>query len=95
MSGEDRLTRMAGIAAALLLLLPALAYGEGGGAAGSLTVCRRRQLATDGTISSALKIVAIHDHLFLPARAMTCFTVRVVLGMTRQALGTSSFRPTW
>lgn len=88
---------MAGIAAALLLLLPALAYGEEAVLPEVSLSVGGASLATDGTISSALKIVAILTTMsFLPAIAltMTCFTrIAVVLGMTRQALGTQQLPP--
>lgn len=55
------------------------------------------QLATDGTVSSALKIVVLMTVLsFGPALILTstCFTrIAVVLGMTRTALGTQSLPP--
>ncbi len=55
------------------------------------------QLASDGTMSAAMKIVILMTALsFLPAMVLTttCFTrIAVVLGMTRTALGTQSLPP--
>lgn len=55
------------------------------------------ELASNGTVSSSLKIVFLLTILsFVPAMilCMTCFTrIAVVLGMTRTALGTASMPP--
>ena len=55
------------------------------------------ELASDGNVSSALKIVILLTSLsFVPALVltMTCFTrIAVVLGMVRTALGTVSLPP--
>ena len=55
------------------------------------------ELASDGSISSALRIALLLSALsFAPAAilTMTCFTrIAVVLGMTRTALGTASMPP--
>lgn len=55
------------------------------------------ELASNGTVSSSLKIVALLTLLsFAPAMilCMTCFTrIAVVLGMTRTAIGTAALPP--
>ena len=55
------------------------------------------QLASDGGVSSTIKLVILLTLLsFAPAMmlTMTCFTrIAVVLGMTRTALGTQSMPP--
>jgi flagellar biosynthetic protein FliP len=55
------------------------------------------ELASDGTVSSTLKLLILLTLLsFAPAMilTMTCFTrIAVVLGMTRTALGTQSMPP--
>lgn len=86
-----------GAALAAAVLLPVLAIAEEALLPPVSLTVGATNLGTDGTISSALKVMALLTALsFLPAIAltMTCFTrIAVVLGMTRQALGTQQLPP--
>ncbi len=76
------------------------AFAQSGGVAGlpdlSINI-GGSQLASDGGVSSTIKLVILLTLLsFAPAMmlTMTCFTrIAVVLGMTRTALGTQSMPP--
>ena len=82
---------------ALGLLLPLTAWAQGSQLPDLSISIGGAELASQGTVSSALRIVALITALtFLPALVLTatCFTrIAVVLGMTRTALGTQQLPP--
>jgi flagellar biosynthetic protein FliP len=98
MSGRQ--TRLGSLVAFVALALPAISFAatEPVSALPSLSIAvGGSELASDGTVSSTLKILVLMTVLsFAPAMilTMTCFTrIAVVLGMTRTALGTQSMPP--
>jgi len=80
-----------------MLLAPSLVLAEGGPLPDLSINIGGSQLASDGGISTSLKLVFLLSLLsFAPAMilTMTSFTrITVVLGMTRTALGTQSMPP--
>lgn len=82
---------------ALILAFPAAALGQGQALPDLSISIGGSEMASEGTVSSALKITLLLTLLsFAPAMmlTMTSFTrIAVVLGMTRTALGTATLPP--
>ncbi len=82
---------------AAIFFIPAVAFGQSELPELALNV-GGTELATDGSVASTMKIVALFTAIsFLPAvfLTMTCFTrIAVVLSLTRQSLGTQQLPPT-
>ncbi|MBX7139239.1 MAG: flagellar type III secretion system pore protein FliP [Oligoflexia bacterium] len=95
MSGRRKTLSLGLLAAAVLL--PALAFGADNALPDLSIKIGNSEMASDGQISTALKIVFLLTALsFAPAMVltMTCFTrIAVVLGMVRTALGVQSLPP--